>query len=114
MFKVDDFLKKENIITTRVIHFSSDSAPPGAFCCAVCYLQSDSRWKIREKDIVARNQVTFEYGGTRVTFTDSLKFLSVSISQEDVDRQKCKLIHYIIFHAIEYSLHITHKERTLF
>ena len=113
MVEVDDFLKKENI-TTRVINFSSGYAPPGAFCCAVCYLQSRSGWKIREKDIVARNQVTFAYRGTRVTFTDNLKFFSVSIFQEDVNKQECKLIHYIVFDAIEYSLRITHKERTLF
>jgi hypothetical protein len=112
MVEVDEFFKRDDLVT-RVVHFSTGYAPPGVFCCAVCYLQSRN-WTIREKDVVARNQVTFADWGTRVIFTDNLKFFSVSIPQGDVNKEHCMHIHFCIFGAIEYALRITHKERTLF
>ena len=113
MVKVDEFLKAKDMVT-RVVHFPGGYAPPGVFCCAVCYLVSKANWKIREKDIVARNQITFAVNGRIVTFIDKLQYLAVSITQKDVKPQLCKEINQSISEATEHALTTTHKETTLF
>ena len=113
MAEVNGFLKRDDILT-RVVHFPDGYAPPGVFCCAVCYLASVTKWKIREKDVVARNQVTFSALGRKVTFTDKLQFFTVSISQKDTKPGLYVEINNVICKAIENALRTTHKETTLY
>ena len=113
MVEVDGFLKKDDIVA-RVIHFPDGYAPPGVFCCTVCHLQSKSGWKIRDKDIVARNQVTFAVEGSKVTFVDKFQFFAVAIERRDVDQGFCTNINSVLYEAIEHALETTHKKETLF
>ena len=113
MVEVDGFLKGKNIVT-RIVHFPGGYAPPGVFCCAVCHLVSKANWKIREKDVVARNKITFAVKGRRVTFIDKCQYLAVSIAQKDAKPTLCKEINQHVSEAIEHALTITHKETTLF
>ena len=111
--EVDIFLKRDDIVT-RVVHFPGGYAPPGVFCCAVCHLVSKANWKIREKDVVARNQVTFAVEGSKVTFIDKLQFFAVAIEREDADQDFCTDINSALYEAIEHALETTHKKETLF
>ena len=111
--EVDGFLKRDDIVT-RVVHFPGGYAPPGVFCCAVCHLVSKANWKIREKDTVKRNQITFAVEGRIVTFIDKCQYLAVSIAQKDVRPTLCKEINQSISEATEHALTTTHKETTLF
>ena len=111
--EVDGFLKKDDI-ATRVVHFPGGYAPPGVFCCAVCHLVAKKNWKIREQDVVARNQITFAVEGSKVTFIDKLQFFAVAIEREDVDQGFCTNINIALYKAIKHALEITNKQETLF
>ena len=111
--EVDVFLKKDDMVM-RIVHFPGGYAPPGVFCCAVCHLVSKADWKIRERDTVARNQVTFVVEGSKVTFIDKLQFFAVAIEQEDADQDFCADINSVLYEAIEHALETTHKQETLF
>ena len=114
---VDDFLKGSTRIT-RVIGFPTGCAPPGVFCCAVCYLCSKAGWKILPEEI-KRNQVTFSVDGIIVTFIDKFDFFSVSIDECNIDKDcfdqdDCRKLNNTMFQAITEALKTTHKETELF
>ena len=113
MVEVDRLLKKKDIVA-RVIHFPGGYAPPGVFCCTVCHLQSKPGWKIREQDVVARNQVTFAVKGSRVTVIDKFQFFAAVIERGDADQDFCTDINSALYEAIEHALETTHKKETLF
>ena len=114
---VDDFLKGSTRIT-HVISFPTGCAPPGVFCCAVCYLCSKAGWKILPEEI-KRNQVTFSVDGIIVTFIDKFGFFSVSIDECNIDKNlfdqdDCRKLNKTLFKAITEALKTTHKETVLF
>jgi hypothetical protein len=106
--EVDGFLRDPKRVT-RVVHFSSSYAPPGVFCCAVCYLGSKAGWKIRVEDTFKRNQITFAAHGKIVTLIDKFRFFAVSVARGDVKTVGEKIAQDV-FAALTHGLKTTHKE----
>ena len=119
-------------IAPLVVMFPNGWAPPGVFCCTVCYLMSQAGWKIRQPtqsdstdmtkekaEYVARNSITFarksEPGS--VTIVDRLEFFAVYVN---IDTKKvqgkslirhCEAIKSEVFAAVKTGLEKTHHNR---
>ena len=118
-------------IAPLVVSFPNGWAPPGVFCCSVCYLMSQAGWKIKQPtqsgstakekaEYVARNSITFarksEPGS--VTIVDRLEFFAVYVN---IDTKKvqgkslirhCEAIKSEVFAAVKTGLEKTHHKES--
>ena len=130
--KEDTEIPNSPEIAPLVVRFPNGWAPPGVFCCTVCYLISQAGWKIKQPtqsdgtetpkektDYVARNSIRFTRHSTpgSVTIVDKFEFFEVHVN---IDTKKihgkrliqhCETIKSEVFTAVKAGLDKTHHNR---
>ena len=129
---IDIDIPNSSEIAPLVVMFPNGWAPPGVFCCTVCYLMSQAGWKIKQPtqsdstetpkektDYVARNSIRFTRQSTpgSVTIVDKFEFFVVQVN---IDTKKiygkcliqhCETIKSEVFTAVKAGLDKTHHNR---
>ena len=127
---------RDTKIAALVVWFPTGWAPPGVYCCSICYLQSHSHWEVVDKAPkpcttpnvnsegtqhsqlrhISRNCITFTKHRRlgSVTIIDNFSFFVVCVNVDTSDMQQdeltehCQAIRSDVFAAVEAGLKNTH------
>ena len=129
---------RDTKIAALVVWFPTGWAPPGVYCCSVCYLQSHAHWEVVDKapkpcitpdsegthhsqlQHISRNCITFTKRSRpgSVTFIDNFSFFVVCVNVDTSDMQQdeltehCQAIRSEVFAAVETGLQNTHHTKS--